>query len=371
MTCRHFGRCGGCPSHHLSYPEQLIEKEKLINTLFGTSTGIVAAPHPWHYRNKMQFSFGYVKGLLTLGLYKKRGEIEDLEECPISPAWFSDTLATVRDWGRAFGLKSYYPRRDRGHLRTLTLRQTSRGRMAILTVSGHPAYALPPEAISALTEKLSSLSFFICTQVIEKKQPTRFLMNHLAGPTALDETFTVVMPNGQPHTFSFSLEPLAFLQPNIPQAEKLYAKALALAAITPSDTVLDLFCGIGTLSHFASLLAAHVTGIEINPAAIHSARENASRNQRSNLTFIEGDASELPEADIVLVDPPRSGLGPKTIAELLRLKPKRIVYISCNPLTQATDCQNLLGYTIEAVQPFDQFPQTPHIENIILLCASP
>jgi 23S rRNA (uracil1939-C5)-methyltransferase len=371
MTCRHFGSCGGCTLQQLSYPEQLVHKGAAVTALFGPTPCVIAADSPWRYRSKMEFSFGYVKGLLTLGLYKKRGIIEDLEECPISPDWFTEAMAAARAWGRSFNLTSYYPPRDRGHLRTLTLRETAGGRMAILTVSGHPDYTLSQEAKEALKEALPGLSLFICTQVLEKKAPTRFLLEHLAGSSTIEEKLTVMLPDGTSKTFSFFLEPLAFLQPHVRQAEKLYAKALALAAIQPHETVLDLYSGMATLSHFAATQAQQVIAIELNPDAVKSARFNASHNNVKNLTIIEGDASLMPgQADIVIVDPPRSGLGEKTIAALLAMRPQRILYISCNPQTQKTDCESLVGYTIKDVAPVDQFPQTLHIENIVLLCAS-
>ncbi len=367
-TCAHFKSCGGCTSQDLPYALQAEQKEESIRLLFGRTSPLIKAPSPWRYRNKMEYSFGYVKGILTLGLYKKRGEIEDLHECLIAPLWFMEIVEIVRQWGQEHGLKSYYPRRDRGHLRTLTLRETRKGRMAILTISGHPDYTLSSEAQADLLQRLPPLSFFICTQVLKKKEPTQFILQHLAGDAQIEEVFTVVMPSGESQSFSFFLEPLAFLQPNIPQAEKLYAKALELAAIKPHETVLDLYCGMATLSHFASLLAHEVIGIEINPAAIKSAEKNITYNNRCNLRVIEGDATCLPKADIVFVDPPRTGLSADTIAALIALKPSRIIYISCNPLTQHKDME-ALGYRTDAIQPVDQFPQTPHIENIVLLCA--
>ena len=154
----------------------------------------------------------------------------------------------------------------------------------------------------------------------------------------------------------------------IDQAEKIYEKALKMANIQPHETVLDLYCGMATLSHFASLLAHEVIGIEINPAAIKSANKNITYNKRLNIRVIEGDATHLPKADVVFVDPPRVGLSSDTISALIALKPSRIIYISCNPITQQKDIA-ALGYVAHTIQPVDQFPQTPHIENIVLLCA--
>ncbi|MCX6994554.1 MAG: 23S rRNA (uracil(1939)-C(5))-methyltransferase RlmD [Chlamydiae bacterium] len=368
LTCAHFNSCGGCTSQELPYSLQATQKEESIRLLFGKTSPLIEAPSPWRYRNKMEYSFGYVKGLLTLGLYKKHGEIEDLYECLIAPLWFMEIVEITRKWGQEYGLKSYYPRRDRGHLRTLTLRETSKGRMAILTISGHPDYAVSSIAIDSLLERMPLLSFFICTQVLKKKEPTQFLLEHLRGDAQIEEIFTVNMPSGNPQSFSFFLEPLAFLQPNIPQAEKIYEKALKMANIQPHETVLDLYCGMATLSHFASLLAHEVIGIEINPAAIKSANKNITYNKRLNIRVIEGDATHLPKADVVFVDPPRVGLSSDTISALIALKPSRIIYISCNPITQQKDIA-ALGYVAHTIQPVDQFPQTPHIENIVLLCA--
>lgn len=320
----------------------------------------------------MEFSFGYVKGILTLGLFKKRGLIEDLEECHLCPSWFMDVAQLTREWGRDFSLTSYYPPRDRGHLRTLTLRETAKGRMAILTVSGNPSFSLSEEAKQSWVQRLPGLALFICTQVIQKKQPTRFVLEKLAGSDHLEEKLSVIMPHKETATFSFWLSPLSFLQPNPRQAEKLYSAALSLAAIEPHETVLDLYSGIGTLTHFASLLAAHVMGVEINPEAVECAKLNAHLNERSNITFLAGDIGDTPlsiSPSLIILDPPRSGMTTKALQEIIRLNPSRILFISCNPLTQKRDCEFLQehGFKIDVMQPVDLFPQTDHVENIILL----
>lgn len=376
MSCTHFGSCGGCTLQNLSYEEQIERKSAFIETLFPHPfKPLIGCEKPFGYRGKMEFSFGYVKGELLLGLYKQRGQIEDLHECPLSPAWFMEVVQLTREWGKSHSFTSYYPPRDRGHLRTLTLRDTKKGRMAILTVSGNPDYALPREALDLWVSLLPGYTLFLCTQVIKKKTPTQFLLEKLAGDDLLEEKLSVTLPSGETASFSFFLSPLSFLQPNPRQAERLYEKALALAAIEPHEVVLDLYCGIGTLTHFASLLARQVIGVEINPEAIECAKRNAELNHRDNLLFFQGDIGdrELPYSpSLIILDPPRSGLTARALQEVLRLKPARLLYISCNPVTQKRDCDELEkeGFSIQSIQPVDLFPQTDHVENIVLLCAS-
>ena len=372
MSCLHFGSCGGCTLQNLSYQEQVNRKESSLLTLFERPLlPLIQADAPFRYRGKMEFSFGYVKGQLLLGLYKKRGQIEDLTECSLCPPWFMEIVKKTKEWGASFSLTSYYPPRDRGHLRTLTLRETAKGRMAILTVSGNPAYTLSPEAKEALVSALPGCSLFVCTQIIQKKSPTRFELEKLAGDEKIEEQLTLTL-KGEKVSFSFFLSPLSFLQPNPRQAEKLYEKALEIAEIEPHETVLDLYSGIGTLSHFASLLAKQVIGVELNPEAVDCAKFNKDFNKRENLTFLQGDVGEvaLPfDPSLIILDPPRSGLTPKAIQEIIRLKPPRLLFISCNPLTQKRDCLLFeeAGYKIQKLQPVDLFPQTDHVENIILL----
>jgi len=384
--CGHFGTCGGCRWQHLPYDLQLKEKQERIQKLFGPAFQeaelypIIPCDPPWGYRNKMEFSFSSdASGNRYLGLMMEggKGRVFNLSECHLCSPWFVETLEAVRSWWMSSKLDAYHPYRDTGALRTLTLREGIRtgDKMVTLTVSGNPDFALSKSDISSFLRALDhSTGIFLRIHQIMKGRPTQFYEMHLKGKDHLEEEMTIF---GE--AMRFKVSPSAFFQPNTVQAERLYSRALELADIQPSDVVYDLYCGTGSLGLCASRKAARVVGIELVPEAILDARENAHLNGCQNIEFFQGSVSdildrldqdeEIPRPDIALVDPPRVGLDPKSLDHLLRLNAKTIVYISCNPATQADNVGELVqkGYAVTEVQPVDQFPHTVHIENIVVL----
>jgi len=219
----------------------------------------------------------------------------------------------------------------------------------------------------------SPLGISLRIQQAIKGQPTEFFEMPLKGPDYARESLQVGSAS-----LDFQISPAAFFQPNPKQAEKLFTRAIEMACLEKDAVVYDLFCGTGTLGICAAPFAKQVVGIEWIPEAVYDARANAAANGLENTTFLEGDVYTLlreiidtgrfPAPDLVFVDPPRAGLGEKALAALLELAPPTIVYISCNPKTQAIDLKTLVQkYRVEEIQPVDQFPQTPHIENIVLL----
>lgn len=385
--CCHFGLCGGCRWQHMPYSLQLEEKMAFIQTLFPNSSSlrpIIPCKSPWHYRNKMEFSFsGDSSNNRYLGLFidSSRGKVFNVSECPISQTWFAEVLKSVRNWWAESGLYAYRPSKDTGSLRTLTLRQgvKTEDKMAILTVSGNPEYALNHNHLKGFVEAVkeaapsSDPSIFLIIHQIAQGKPSEFYEIHLSGKEFIHEKLTVF---GNEMTFQIS--PQAFFQPNTLQAEAIYQKALEMADLSENDVVFDLFCGTGTLGLIASKKVKKVVGIEISPEAILDARENAKLNSCPNIEFFTGDVKDvlkkepLLKPDIVMIDPPRAGLNKKTLEILKDLKAEKIVYISCNPETQKANIDELtaMGYAIGAIQPLDQFPQTIHMENIVLLCRS-
>lgn len=394
--CIHFAACGGCRWQQLSYRDQLEQKEQWISTFFAPFTDlpsftrfpIIPCESPWEYRNKMEFSFSQnLAGERFLGLMRSRGRVENLTECHLVSSWFMDAIAVTREWWEETGLLAYFPPADRGSLRTLTVREGIRtgDRMVILQVSGNPDYALKKSDIKSFTEKLKSaltpekvqgeLSLFLRIQQIQKGQPTQFYEMHLAGPPVLRERLQL---EGR-ESLEFHVSPSAFFQPNTKQAEKLYSRALELAEISSDSVVFDLYCGTGTLGILASSLAKDVLGIEIVPEATLDAEANIATNSIKNMRVLTGDVGEVlgqlrqdpafVTPDLVMVDPPRAGLDEKALKHLLELKPKKILYISCNPRTQAENCEPLTkgGYRLMALQGVDQFPHTIHMESIALL----
>ncbi len=332
--CSHFPSCGGCKHQDVPYATQLATKQRKVEELFGPALPIIPSA-PTRFRSKMEFSFGGNRDILLLGLHKKRGQIEDLSECTVCPEWFQEALNATRTWAQENRLTSYFPPKNRGHLRTLTLRQMGQARVAILTVA---------EAVPS-TWNLPGIHCIVVHQVLQKGRPTEF---------RFDKT---LIDMGR-----FKASPLAFLQPNI--TIDLHVEALKLAKIQPHERVFDLCCGVGILSVLAAAQAREVIGIELQPEAVEAAKANALPNTH----FLCADMALLPAGpcDVLFIDPPRSGLSPQAIEAILKLKPGRIIYISCNPETQKRDIA-LLGRTVAVVQPIDQFPHTDHLENICVL----
>ena len=388
--CIHFSVCGGCRWQNISYQDQLRLKENSIGVLFqtfGKIEPIIPCDPPWEYRNKMEFSFSmnaHKERFLGLIIAGSRGKVFNLTECHLVKSWFADCVKAVRSWWREEALEAYHPFKNTGSLRTLTLREGKRtgDRMVYLTVSGNPDYALKKhqidsfiafvkEAVLPLGE--GELSIFLRIQQIAKGSPTQFFEMHLDGPDHIRERLRIGKKE-----LEFTISPTAFFQPNTRQAETIYQKALELAQIPSGGVVYDLYCGTGTLTLCAALVAEEVVGIELVPEAVLDAEANAKRNNCGNVQFFGGDVGVVLERlagegkrkpDVVFVDPPRAGLDSKAIAQVLQLLPERIVYISCNPKTQAQNIPSFLekGYRVEAVQPVDQFPQTLHCENIVVL----
>lgn len=369
VRCQHYDQCGGCKQQHIPYAEQAVEKEERVRELFGCKVeSIVACDEPWRYRNKMEFSFSQdLAGNRYLGLMMRRGRVVDLSECHLCAAWMMEALEAVRSWWRESGLAAYHARSDRGSLRSITLREGQRtgDRLAMLTLSGNPDYALTDEQLDQLVRALPDMTVVVQVQTIQKGTPTRFEERLLAGPPHLREELCGL---------TFQVSATAFFQPNPAQAERLYTLALDAAGIGPTDTLFDLYCGTATLGMLAAQRAGRVVGIELNPQAVADGRANIALNGLQNITLHAGDVGQIlptldARPDIVLLDPPRAGLNPKAREQVAALRAPKIVYISCKPSTQIEDIRFLTerGYTLKWVQPVDQFPHTPHIENIALL----
>jgi len=372
--CIHFGTCGGCLWQHIPYEEQLKIKEKRVKDLFCQDTlPIIPCDHPWHYRNKMEFSFSKDASgahFLGLGMRFQRGRVCSLSECHLVNPWYLKALETTKKWQEAYDIQAYHPYQNTGTLRTLTLRESKQSKLAMLTVSG---LVLEIDAwVSMLCKAMNAthLSIVLRTQNAKKGQVTTFFEKTLFGPGYLKETLHL-----ENQDIPLLIRPSAFFQPNTKQAEKIYDAALKLANVSKDSIVYDLYAGVGTLGLVFATKAAKVLSIELSSDAVTSAKENAARHD--HITIMEGDVAKtlktiqetksFPKPDIAIVDPPRAGLGPKALKEMT-IAPK-IVYISCNIETQKKDVSWLVqnGYHIDHIQPIDQFPQTPHLENIIIL----
>ncbi|MBA3722997.1 MAG: 23S rRNA (uracil(1939)-C(5))-methyltransferase RlmD [Parachlamydiaceae bacterium] len=400
-VCIHFASCGGCRWQNLSYEDQLELKQKSVIKSFLPHLNdqvivhqIIPSLPPLQYRNKMEFSFSsnlagdrYL-GLILLG---SKGRVFNLQECHLVNPWFADVVKTVRSWWEQSKIDAYHMGKNVGSLRTLIVREGIRtgDRLVMLTVSGNPDFALTRHQLDSFKEAVrhaiepkdpnGKLSIFLRIQQILKGTPTQFFEMVLYGPDHIREVLHIQEKLDEPsYDLTFKISPSAFFQPNTKQAERLYSRAFQMLEIPPQAIVYDLYCGTGTLGICAARRAKEVIGIELNPESVVDARENVKLNGLENINIIEGDVGKTlgqliawgnKRPDVVMVDPPRVGLDAKAIQHLLELKAPKLLYISCNPASQAVNLEELIrgGYQLLEVQPVDQFPQTVHVENIAVL----
>lgn len=390
--CQHVPECGGCSIQQMDYSAQLTFKEervkKIFSPFFSEDTKflpIIGAKDPWQYRNKMEFSFSQNQaGQKFLGLIRagSKGRVINLKECSLVPDWFIQALKNTFHWWETNALTAYHFRTDQGHLRTLTLRQTKKGKMAILTVSGNSEFALKKNQIQEFIKTIQAsapeeqqLSIFLQIQQIAKGSPTQFFEMLLAGPDHITEELNIDV-FGNSCKIQCKISPSSFFQPNTKQAERIYSTALGMLDNPSQKRIYDLYCGGGILGLCAAHIAQEVIGIEINPHAVFDAEWNKEVNHIENLSVYRGDVGEvlkrlqsqnpIQKPDVVIIDPPRTGLSPQALEEIKAIQPQEILYISCNPATQAANIAELIknGYILHVVQPVDQFPHTIHIENI-------
>lgn len=379
--CKHFAMCGGCKWQFLSYEDQCKVKEQQVRDAAQRIGGmdpavvntILPCAEPWFYRNKMELSFGEgPNGEVMLGLYPLgyHYEVFDLEECFLESEDLTRIAKKVRDFANEHQIPVYNSRTHEGLLRTLTVREGKHTgeRMVILTTS--TGVFDHREAFVGLfkDEPVSSLYWNSIYQV--PGQPTWTEENLLAGQPALTEA--LILENGR--RLEFDVLPQAFFQTNTRQAELLYSKVVEAAGLSEGDIVFDLYCGTGTIGLFCAHKAKQVLGIEVNEAAVESARGNAKRNDIGNVRFLQGGVEQRlsglnEKPDVVIVDPPRAGLEGETVDQVAAFGAKRVVYVSCNPTTLARDLKRFseLGYTTQSITPVDMFPQTHHVESIALL----
>lgn len=376
--CFHFGSCGGCKSQDLNYDSQLKEKALAVQDLFAEyfvqNQPIVGPENPWHYRNKMEYTFSQdKKGERFLGLImaKSRGRVATLQECHLTPSWYIEVLQKVHAWWSQSSLHAFHARLDKGSLRNLIVRG-SQNKLVMLVVSGNEQYALSKEDVTgfkqaAMLDKQTSV--YLCVQKAVKGQVTTFSDEHIAGPQYLLEDMHI-----HGHAYTFAISPRAFFQPNTRMAERMYADIVSLLDLRGDEQLLDLYCGIGTIG---SVLAAHVKeviGVEINESAVEDAQRNIALNKINNMQVFAADVGKFLQGyslgfrpDVIVVDPPRVGLDDKSIAYINETKPEKLIYVSCNPTSQKENIAALSGYQIEKIIPYDQFPHTRHVENIVLL----
>lgn len=374
-ACAHSHQCGGCRTQQLPYADELAWKQRNLQRLFPNMemAPICGSPKRFAYRNKMEWTFAQDRqGKRFLGLHGRavRGVI-DIHQCALVNPWMNQMLDAVRRWWSESGLPAYSPHKNIGLLRTLTLREGFRtgDRLASLLIHGDEQEQLAPH-LPGLIETMKPLCHHLVVriQIAQAGRPTRFEEQVLLGTGRLCDELVV---NGE--TLRIEVSPSAFLQPNPWVAERLYGAVLD--QIDPQQPVVDLFAGTATLGLLAALKGARSVSVEIN----RDACENALRNQELNglanrhqvvcadaLDWCAQHSEAIPQ---LIVDPPRAGLGSTICQWLIEHRPQRILYISCNPKTQKQDIGQLVegGYQVKCLRPFDQFPNTPHVEQLAIL----
>lgn len=375
-------QCGGCQLQAMSYEEQLKFKERKVkNHLLRIGKfkedeihmlPIMGMKEPWRYRNKAQFPFGLDKnGNIVAGFYAGRThDIIECEDCLLGVEENKDILGIIKGFMRVHGIRPYDETTHKGLVRHALIRKGfhSGEIMVCLVINGKD---IP--AKEQLVEELCQVKGMTSISYSINQEKTNVIMGkeivNLYGPGYITDNIGNV---------TYQISPLSFYQVNPVQTEKLYGTALEYAGLTGNETVWDLYCGIGTISLFLAQNAKKVYGVEIVPQAIEDARRNAALNNITNAEFFTGKAEEvLPEqyeknkvyADVIVVDPPRKGCDQVCLDTILKMAPKRVVYVSCDSSTLARDLRYLAdgGYEVEKVRCCDMFGQSCHVETVALL----
>ena len=376
--CPIYKECGGCQLQHLNYEGQLKIKHKQvqnvlerigkINTIVHPTLGM---SEPWRYRNKAQVPIGEHEGGLIGGFYQQRShQIINMDQCLIQQEENDDVVKKVKAICNKHGVRAYDETRHKGDLRHIMVRRgLVTGEIMVVLITRTQDIPNRKAIVDEIVDNIQNLKSII-HNVNNKK--TNVIMGDITKVLWGDETITDYIGD-----VKFAISARSFYQVNPEQTKVLYNKALEYADLQGKESVIDAYCGIGTISLFLAKKAKKVFGVEIVPQAIEDARKNALLNNIHNVDFAVGEAEvvipnwykEGNEADVLVVDPPRKGCDEALLQTILEMKPKKVVYVSCNPATLARDLQilELGGYKTKEVQPVDMFPQTMHCEAVALL----
>ena len=373
--CPVHGKCGGCQLLDMPYEKQLKQKQKQVNKLlkpYCNTEKIIGMENPFHYRNKVHAVFGHRKdGTVISGIYQQGTHfIVPVDECLIEDKRADAIIRDIRDLLKSFKIKTYNEDTGYGLFRHVLVRTGHHsGQVMVVLVLGSPILPSKNNFVKALRKLHPEITTIILN------------VNNQKTSMILGEKETVLYGKGYiedelcGHIFRISSK--SFYQVNTVQTEKLYTKAIELAGLTGKERVIDAYCGIGTIGLIASDKAKEVISVELNPDAVKDAIVNAKRNGIKNVRFYQNDAGvfmrqmadEGESADVVFMDPPRSGSDEKFLSSVVTLNPKRVVYVSCDPTTLARDIKYLTkhGYSAVTAVPVDMFPATYHVETVVLL----
>ena len=399
-VCQHFGLCGGCKWQHLDYQWQLYYKQKQVKDNldriakieYPEITPILGCEKQYYYRNKVEYSFSNRKWLTDgapAGTYTEEqckgfgyhlpglfDRVIDIEHCYLQAEPSNEIRLFIKDFTMEKGLSYHNVRAHQGTMRNVIVRCNGKGEFMVIIIINEENPIVRNELIPALSEKFPQIiSIMLVINPKFNDTISDLPFECLKGDPYLIETMN--SPRIGFEALSFRAGPVSFFQTNVYQAERLYKAAFDLADVSGNELMYDLYTGTGTIALYFSRFVKKVVGIEYVEEAIADARINAQINNIDNATFYAGDmAKVLDDAfivengtpDIIVTDPPRAGMADKVIEQLKKIKAKKIIYISCNPATQARDLQLLNDlYEVVAVQPVDMFPHTQHVENIASL----
>lgn len=374
-ACKVAKKCGGCQYQGVPYEKQLSEKQKAVRQLmqpFCKTAEITGMQDPYHYRNKVHAVFARKKdGTIISGVYEEgTHRVVPVEACQIEDEKADAIINDIRGLLKSFKIKTYNEDTGYGLLRHVLIRRGfTTGEIMVVLVLGSPVMPSKNNFVKALRK----LHPEITTVVLN--------VNDKRTSMVLGDRETTIYGKGYIEDvlcgLTFRISSKSFYQINPVQTEKLYGKAMELAGLTGKERVIDAYCGIGTIGMVAAKSAKEVIGVELNPDAVRDAIKNVKRNQMKNIRFYQDDAGRFMEkmaakgekADVVFMDPPRSGSTEQFMKSAVTLAPQKIVYISCDPQTQARDLKYLTkhGYKAMGAYPYDMFPFTKHAENIVLL----
>ncbi len=391
--CRHFGICGGCKWQHMKYDQQLFYKEKEVaNNLrrighleLPEIAPIIGSGNTYYYRNKMEFSFSDNRWLSEEEVHSGRDiadrnalgfhlpgmwdKILDITECHLQPDPSNAIRLEVKNFANRNGIPFFNPKKQKGMLRTLMIRTTTTGEIMVLFQFFREDLAMRTLLLDHMLERFPQITSL--QYVINPKQNDTIYDQEVRCYRGTDY-ITEVMEN-----LKFRIHAKSFYQTNSEQAFELYKVVREYAGLTGSELVYDLYTGTGTIAQFLAKNAKMVVGIESVDDAVVAARENAVLNGISNVVFHTGDMKDLLNSsfleingvpDVIITDPPRDGMHKDVVQQILEIAPKKIVYVSCNSATQARDLELMKQhYVISKIQPVDMFPQTHHVENVVLL----
>ena len=374
IKCPLYKKCGGCQIQNLSYERQLSFKQVKVIKLLGRYhhvSEIIGMENPYHYRNKVQAAFGERKGEIISGVYQSSTHnIVPVDSCLIEDKLADEIIVTVRKLLKSFKLRPFNDVTMKGFLRhVLIKRGFLSGEIMVVLVTSVMDFTKESQFINALLSRHPEITTIV--QNVNNKRTSLVLGEEsrvLFGSGYIEEELCGLR---------FRISPKAFYQINPIQTEVLYNKAIEFAELSGTERLLDAYCGTGTIGLIASKFAKEVIGVELNGDAVKDAVVNAELNGVSNIKFYKADAGkfmvEAAEAgerfDAVIMDPPRAGASLDFLRSLVTLAPEKIVYISCNPETQARDLSYLTrkGYKVRRIQPVDMFPHTEHVETVVLL----